>query len=85
MMKIVVVGATALFLAASPIALLVVPLIAASTAQVAAASERHHTRTSGRAVTREQLLNYAARGDTAAESYWQNYANGIMAAHPAGR
>jgi hypothetical protein len=85
MMKIVVVGATALFLAASPIALLVVPLIAASTAQAAAASERHHTRTSGRAVACEQLPNYAARGDIAAESYWQNYANGIMAAHPAGR
>jgi hypothetical protein len=66
---------------------LVVPLIAALTAQAAAASERHHTRTKGRAVAYEQLLNsnaYAARGDIAVPSYWQNYANGEMASGPAG-
>jgi hypothetical protein len=42
-----------------------VPLIAAFTAQAAAASERHHARTEGRAVI-EQLRNsnaYAARRD----------------------
>jgi hypothetical protein len=42
-----------------------VPLIAAFTAQAAAASERHHARTKGRAVI-EQLRNsnaYAARRD----------------------
>jgi hypothetical protein len=67
---------------------LVVPVIAALTAQAAAASEQHYTRTMGRAVGCEQLPNsngYAERAYIAAESYWQNYANGIMAAHPAGR
>jgi hypothetical protein len=65
---------------------LVVPVIAALTAQAAAASEQHYTRTKGRAVDCEQLPNsYAERAYIAAESYWQNYANGIMAAHPAGR
>jgi len=68
---------------------LVVPLIAALTVQAAAASERHHTRTKSCPVASEQLLNsdaYDAHGDVAAaESYWQNYADGMMASGPAGR
>jgi hypothetical protein len=70
------------------ITVLVVPLVAALTIQGAAASEQHHTRTKGRAVACEQLPtsnDYAERVYIAADSYWQNYANGIMAAHPAGR
>jgi hypothetical protein len=45
---------------------LAVPLIAAFTAQAAAASERHHTRTKGRAVVIQQSSNsnaYAAPRD----------------------
>jgi hypothetical protein len=67
--------------------MLVVPLIAALTAQAAAASEHHQTRTKGRAAACEQLLNsnaYAARGDIAAQSYWSNYAEGMMTSGPAG-
>jgi hypothetical protein len=44
------------------IAVLVVPLIAALTAQAAAASERHHRQAKGRAVPYEQLLNSNAYG-----------------------
>lgn len=66
---------------------LAVPLIAALTAQAAAASEHHHTRTKGRAAAYEQSLNsnaYAARGDIAVPSYWQNYAEGAMTSGIAG-
>ena len=48
------------------IPVLVVPLIAALTAQAAAASEHHHTRIKDRAVASEQWLNsnaYAAGVD----------------------
>ena len=48
------------------IPVLVVPLIAALTAQAAAASEHHHTRITHRAVASEQWLNsnaYAAAVD----------------------
>jgi hypothetical protein len=64
-----------------------VSLIVALTARVATAAEQHHTRTKARAVACEPLLKsnaYAARGDIAVESYWQNYAEGEMASGPAG-
>jgi hypothetical protein len=44
------------------ITVLVVPLIAALTAQAAAGSERHHRQAKGHAVAREQLLNSNAYG-----------------------
>jgi hypothetical protein len=64
-----------------------VTLIAALTAQAAAASEHHHTRTKGHAVASEQLRNsnaYAAPGDIAVQSNWSDYANGAMASGIAG-
>jgi hypothetical protein len=66
---------------------LVVPLMAALTAQAASASEHHHTRTKGRAVVSEQFRNsnaYAAPGDIAVQSDMQDYANGAMASGIAG-
>jgi hypothetical protein len=55
------------------IALLVVPLISALTAQAASASERHHVRTKVRPVAREQLWNsnayYAEPGYNAYDAY----------------
>jgi hypothetical protein len=62
--------------------ILVVPLIAALTAQAAAATEYHHTRTKGRAVASEQFRNsnaYAAPDNIAVPSYWSNEVNGAMA------
>ena len=44
------------------ITMLVVPLIAALTAQAAAGSERHHGHAKGRAVPYEKLLNSNAYG-----------------------
>lgn len=67
--------------------LVVIPLIAALTAQAAAASERHHARTKGRAVTSEQFRNsnaYAAPDHIAVPSYWSNEAEGAMASGIAG-
>jgi hypothetical protein len=67
--------------------LLVVPLIAALTAQAAAATEHRYARTKHRAVTNGQLLNsnaYAAPGDLAARSGLSNEANGAMASGIAG-
>lgn len=67
---------------------LVIPLVAALTAQAADASEHHHTRTKTCAAAWEQLRNsnaYAAPGYIAEQSYWTNYANGEMASGPAGR
>jgi hypothetical protein len=77
------------------LAVLAVPLIAAFTAQAAAASEHHHARTKNRAAAWEQMRNsnayvppgnaYAAPGYPAAsdfkaeQSYWTNYANGYQA------
>jgi hypothetical protein len=67
---------------------LVVPLIAALTAQAAAASEYHHTRTKGRAAAIERFRNrnaYAAPGYPAGsdfkaeQSYLTNLANGYSA------
>jgi hypothetical protein len=63
-------------------------LIAALSAQAAAASEHHHTRTNGHAVAIKQLRNsnaYAASGDIAVRSDWSEYANGAMASGSAGR
>ena len=68
--------------------LLAVPLIAALTAQAAAATEHHYVRTKHRAVTNEQLLNsnaYAAPGDFPMQSRWSEEANGAMASGLAGR
>jgi hypothetical protein len=62
--------------------LLVVPLIAILTAQAAAASERHYTRTKGRPMTSEQFRNsnaYAAPGYSAARSRLQSLDNGAFA------
>jgi hypothetical protein len=67
--------------------LLAIPLIAALTAQAAAATEHHYVRTKHRAVTNEQLLNsnaYAAPGDIGVQSGWSNEANGAMASGIAG-
>jgi hypothetical protein len=67
--------------------IIVVPLIAALTAQAATASERHHARTKDRAVVSEQIRNsnaYAAPRDFAVPSYWSNEANGAMASGIAG-
>jgi hypothetical protein len=69
------------------IAMLVVPLIAASIAQAAAASEHHHTRTKARAVAIEQVRNsnaYAAPRDIAAQSDRADDAEGAMTSGIAG-
>ena len=55
---------------------LVVPLIAALTAQAAAASEHHYTRTKGRAAVSAQWRNsnaYATPGDIAVQSNSPRY------------
>ena len=66
---------------------LVVPLIAALTAQ-AAAAERHHMRTKDRAVAIERFRNsnaYAApRGYFAVRSYLRDYDEAAMTSGPAG-
>ena len=67
--------------------MLAVPLVAALTAQAAAASEHHHPRAKDRAAAWEQLRNsnaYAAPGDIAVPSYLSNEANGAMASGIAG-
>jgi hypothetical protein len=54
------------------LAILVVPLIAALSAQAATASERHYTRTKDRAALSEQIRNsnaYAAPDGFAVRSY----------------
>lgn len=66
---------------------LVVPLIAALTAQAAAATEHHHTQTKGRAVASEQFRNsnaYAAPSNIAVQSDWPDYAEGAMTSGLAG-
>jgi len=66
---------------------LVVPLIAALTAQAAAASEHHYTRTKGRAVASEQFRNsnaYAVPADIAMQSDLPDEAEGAMASGLAG-
>lgn len=65
---------------------LVVPLIAALTAQSAAASEHHYTRTKSRAAT-EQFRNsnaYAAPADIAMQPNWSTYSEGAMTSGLAG-
>ena len=68
--------------------ILVVPLIAALTAQAATASERHHARTKDRAVVSEQIRNsnayYAAPGYTADRSFLRSEDDGAMASGVAG-
>ena len=68
--------------------MLVVPLIAALTAQAAVASEHHHTRAKSRAAAWAQMRNsnaYAAPGYPAGsdfkaeQSYWRSLANGYSA------
>jgi hypothetical protein len=77
------------------IALIVVPLISALSAQAAVASERHHARTKARPVACGQSQNsnayYAAPGYFAGPSYFQedpsylrSEDNGAMASGPAG-
>jgi CHASE3 domain sensor protein len=59
----------------------------ALTAQAAAASEYHHTRTKARAVASEQLRNsnaYAAPGDIAVQPNWTDEAEGAMTSGIAG-
>ena len=67
--------------------IIVVPLIAALTAQAATASERHHARTKDRAVVSEQIRNsnaYAAPDDFAARSYLRSEDEGAMTSGLAG-
>jgi hypothetical protein len=62
-------------------------IIAALTAQAAAASEHHRARTKSGAVASEQFRNsnaYAVPGDIAVQSDWPDYANGAMASGIAG-
>jgi hypothetical protein len=69
------------------LAMLVVPLIAALTAQTAAAAEHHHTQAKDRVAAWEQLRNsnayapgHAAGSDFKAEqSYFTNMGNGYSA------
>jgi hypothetical protein len=64
----------------------VVPLIAALTAQAAAATERHHTRTKERAVVSERIRNsnaYAAPSNFAVQPGWSGY-DGAMGSGTAG-
>ena len=61
-------------------------LIAASTAQMAAASERHHAAKTDRAVANEQFRNSnasVAPGTTTVQPDWSRYNGGMSA--PAGR
>ena len=67
--------------------IIVVPLIAALTAQATTASERHHARTKDRAAAWKTLRNsnaYAAPGDIAVPSYLSNEAEGAMTSGLAG-
>jgi hypothetical protein len=69
------------------LSLLVVPLIAALTAQAAATSEHHHMRKKGRAVASQQFRNsnaYAAPDDIAVPSYRSSEAEGAMTSGIAG-
>jgi hypothetical protein len=66
---------------------LAVPLIAAFAAQAAAASERHHARTKGRAVAIEQLRNsnaYAAPRDIVVQPGLLDEDEGAMTSGMAG-
>lgn len=66
---------------------LVVPVIAALSAQAAAASEHRHTRTIGRPMATEQIRNsnaYAAPGNIAVQTEFQNLDEGAMTSGLAG-
>jgi hypothetical protein len=66
---------------------LAVSLIAALTAQAAAASEHHYTRTKSRAAATEQFRNsnaYAAPADIAVQPNWSTYSEGAMTSGLAG-
>ena len=66
---------------------LFIPLVAALTAQAAAASEHHRLRAGNHAVISEQLRNsnaYAAPADTAVQSGLPDYAEGAMTSGVAG-
>jgi len=66
---------------------LFIPLVAAITAQAAAASEHHHTRAKNRTLISEQLRNsnaYAVPAGMAAQTDLPDYANGAMASGLAG-
>jgi hypothetical protein len=68
------------------LSLLVVPLIAALTAQAAATSEHHHMRTKS-AMASQQFRNsnaYATPDDIAVPSYRSNEAEGAMTSGIAG-
>jgi hypothetical protein len=69
------------------IPLLVVPLLAALTAQAAVASERHRMRTKGHTVAIEQFRNsnaYAVPGDIATQPSLSALDEGAMTSGPAG-
>ena len=63
-------------------------VIAALTAQTAAAASEHHrTRMHGNAVAAQQFRNsnaYATPSETAAQSYWSSIDEGAMASGMAG-
>jgi hypothetical protein len=66
---------------------LFVPLIAALTAQAAAASEHHHTRTKDRTVAIERFRNsnaFAAPGNIAAQPSLSSLDEGAMTSGMAG-
>jgi hypothetical protein len=68
--------------------LLVVPLVAALSAQAAVASERHHPRTKGRTMATDQFRNsnaFAAPGNIAAEPNLSTEDEGAMTSGIAGR
>jgi len=67
--------------------ILFIPLVAAITAQAAAASEHHTTRAKNRAVMSEQVRNsnaYAGPVGIATQTDLTDYANGAMASGIAG-
>jgi hypothetical protein len=66
---------------------LVVPLIAALTAQTVAASEYYHTRTKGHVVAIKQFRNsnaWAVPSYDAKQQYWSNLAEGAQTSGIAG-
>jgi hypothetical protein len=70
------------------ITMLVVPLVATSTAQATAASPHHHTRTKPHVAASERLRNsnayFAAPGNFAVQSDLPDYAEGAMTSGIAG-
>jgi hypothetical protein len=67
--------------------MVVVPLLAAFTAQTAVASEHHHTRTWPRATAIKQFRNtnaYAAPDYIAVQRDWSNLSEAAQTSGPAG-